>query len=329
MHWLLGLVVKIALVAGSTFSVAGTGMAEKLVIPSVTHTDLRFISFSVGTGVPVNVAADLTFPQEKKERYPVVLIGHTIAGWNEGHEGWFAGELRKAGFATLGYDSFKPRQFGTVTGGGPHINPAVIADAFAALKILAAHPKVDPNRIAIVGYSLGGDTAHVAAFEQVRAVLAPSNRFAAHVAFYPAWTFGASAGPRAYTGAPVLLLFGEKDQLTPPKKVKPYLEFLEKGQSKAPIEAITYPGAHHAWSDQSVSQVKFLPTHGSTRNCPMTVIGGGALRLLVDGAEIPFDRALFDKCRGASAGYTVGFSAQVRAKSLADTIGFLRKHLAP
>ena len=180
------------------FSVTGVAIAEKLAIPLVTHADLRFISFPVSTGVPVNVAADLNFPQEKKERYPVVVVGHTIAGWNDGHEGWFAGELRKVGFATLGYDSFKPRQFGTVTGGGSHINPAVIADAFAALKVLAAHPTVDANRIAIVGFSLGGDTAHVAAFEQVRTVLAPSNKFAAHVAFYPGWTFGASAGASAY-----------------------------------------------------------------------------------------------------------------------------------
>ena len=87
MHSLLVLVAKIALLAGSTSLGAGAAIAEKLVIPSVTHADLRFISFPVGTGVPVNVAADLNFPQEKKERYPVVVIGHTIAGWNEGHEG--------------------------------------------------------------------------------------------------------------------------------------------------------------------------------------------------------------------------------------------------
>ena len=150
----------------------------------------------------------------------------------------------------------------------------MIADAFAALKVLAAHPKVDAKRIA----SLAADLAAIPPTSQpsnkyVRSLRrATSCRSCCLLPRLDLWRFGRTK--RLYR-APVLLLFGEKDELTSPKKVKPYLEFLEQRQSKAPLETITYPGAYHAWSNPSAAQVKFLPTHGSTRNCPMIVIGPG------------------------------------------------------
>jgi dienelactone hydrolase len=321
-----------ALHAGAIVAVALTGAdaaaAEKLGIPSSTTANYLFMSASDPSAVPVQVPGNLEFPSVKKDRHSVVVIGHTIGGWYGPNEDWFAGELRKAGFATLTYDSFTPRKFGDVTHGKePRTNPSVISDAFAALKVLAAHPKVDAKKIAYVGFSLGGEVAHVTAFERPRAVLAPDAKFAAHVGFYPAWIFGTAAGPNAYTGAPVLLLLAEKDELTPPSKVNPYLAYHEKGGSKAPLEVVTYAGAYHSWTNPRVPQPKFFPNHGNARKCPMMLLGGGPPRLLIDGAEKPLDRPLFDKCRAASVGYTQGFNAQVRAKSLADTVAFLNKHI--
>jgi dienelactone hydrolase len=55
------------------------------------------------------VAATLSFPKEAKERYPAVVVVHTIGGYQESNEGWHAAEFRKAGLATLTYDSFAAR----------------------------------------------------------------------------------------------------------------------------------------------------------------------------------------------------------------------------
>src|SRR5262249_46516296 len=141
----------------------------------------------------VTVHADVRFPDETKVPHPAVVIVHTLGGYLESNEGRFAAELRKSGFATLTYDTFASR--GTtglaIPRAGPGLWPSGVADAYAALRLLAAHPQVDAGRIAIVGFSFGGEVAHLAALGQLRTALrAGQDRFAAHVAFYPAGVFG-------------------------------------------------------------------------------------------------------------------------------------------
>src|SRR5262249_52389188 len=133
-----------------------------------------------------------------------------------------AAELRKSGFATLTYDSFAARgSTGLAMSGSPGYLPAGVADAYAALLQLASEPRIDGDRIAIVGFSFGGEVAHLAAFERLRSALNPRHsRFAAHVAFYPAGNFGVLAERDAYTGSPVLMLLGEKGDNLPVAKVE-------------------------------------------------------------------------------------------------------------
>ena len=118
----------------------------------------------------VTVPATLSFPEEARDRYPAVVVVHTIAGYLlEANEGQYAAELRKAGYATLTYDSFAAR--GTtgvaMSRSGPGLSPTAVADAYAALRLLAGHPKIDAGQIAIVGFSYGGEVAHLTAFERL------------------------------------------------------------------------------------------------------------------------------------------------------------------
>ena len=79
---------------------------------------------------------------------------------------------------------------------------SAVAEAYAALKLLANDPRIDASRIAIVGFSFGGEVAHLSAFERLRAALVPGElRFAAHVAYYPAGVYGLQA-QQDYTGRP-------------------------------------------------------------------------------------------------------------------------------
>src|SRR5882672_62015 len=72
----------------------------------------------------------------------------------------------------------------------------------------------------------GRRVAHLTAFEVLRAVMAPgSSRFAAHVATYPGGSYGVRAEAGAYTGAPILMLLGEKDDNLPVAKVEGYLAY--------------------------------------------------------------------------------------------------------
>ncbi len=150
---------------------AGTNQVS---FQSSTYSDFRQLLAREAATETVTVQANLGFPEEVKDRYPAAVIVHTIAGYREDNEGYAAAELRKSGFATLTYDSFAARRTtGFAMSGSPSYLPAGVADAYAALRLLASEPKIDVDRIAIVGFSFGGEVAHLTAFEALRSALIP------------------------------------------------------------------------------------------------------------------------------------------------------------
>jgi dienelactone hydrolase len=157
---------------------------------SSTYSDIRQLLTRESAPGTVTVQANLAFPEEARDRYPAVVVVHAMGGYNEANEGYSAAELRKSGFATLTYDSFAARRTtGLAMSGSPGYLPSGVADAYAALRLLASEPRIDVDRIAILGFSFGGEVAHMAALEPIRSTLNPGQgRFAAHVAFYPTLT---------------------------------------------------------------------------------------------------------------------------------------------
>ena len=298
---------------------------------SSTYSDLRqLLAHEVPTGT-VTVKANLGFPEQARDRYPAVIVVHGISGYRNDNEGYVAAELRKAGFATLTYDSFAAR--GTTgeasQGSSGYLMPG-IADAYAALRLLSAEPRIDAGRIAIIGFSYGGEVAHLSAFETLRSALnAGSGRFAAHVAFYPGGNFGVIAEAGAYTGAPVLMLLGGQDENLPVTKIENYLAYARAAGAPAPIETVIYPSAYHAWTVSDQPAARFYPEFVSAKKCPLILLGRKAPAFLIDGEPKPFDPAAFAACAAAAPGYSTGFDAAVRAQSVADTVRFLERSMRP
>jgi dienelactone hydrolase len=303
---------------------------NRVTFQSASYVDFRQLQFRQAPAAVVTVTAKLSFPDEARDRYPAVVVVHTVAGYLDANEGAYAAELRQAGFATLTYDSFAARgSTGLVLArSGPALWSSGVADAYAALRLLADHPRIDASRIAIVGFSFGGEVAHLAAFERLRAALDPGQvRFAAHVAYYPAGVFGVVAEPEAYTGSPILMLLGKRDDNLPVVKVESYLAYAKAAGSPAPIETVTYPGAYHAWTVPSWTSLRFYPEYPSTKKCPLILLGSGRPNLLIDGQLTPFDPNSFGACMAQAPGYSMAFDAAVRAMSATETIGFLKRHL--
>ena len=301
-----------------------------VVFQSASYTDFRQLLSRAAPAATVTVPATLSFPDDARDRYPAVVVVHTIAGYLDVNEGQYAAELRKSGFATLTYDSFAAR--GTTglaaSRSGPGLWPSGVADAYAALRLLASHPRIEAGRIAIVGFSYGGEVAHLAALEGLRAALNPGQaRFAAHVAYYPAGVFGAMAEQGAYTGSPILMLLGEKDDNLPVAKIESYLAYAKAAGSPTPIERVTYQDAFHAWTVPTLTTLRFYGEYGSTKQCPLILLGSGRPALLVDGQPTPFDPSTFGACMARAPGYSMVYDAAVRAKSAAESIGFLKRHL--
>jgi len=298
---------------------------------SSTYSDFRqLLAREAATGT-VTVRAKLDFPEQARDRYSAVIVVHTLAGYRAANEGYVAAELRKAGFATLTYDSFAARgTTGAAMSGSPGYLPAGVADAYAALRRLASEPRIDRDRIAIIGFSYGAEVAHLTAFESIRSALNPEpGRFAAHVAFYPTLSFGVVAERGTYTGSPVLMLLGGKDDNLPVAKVESYIAYAQAAGNPAPIETVIYPGAYHAWTVPDLVSLRFYPELVSTKKCPTIMFGPNALMFLVDGQTKPFDPSFIGACLREAPGYSMAFDAAVRAQSIADALRFLQRNLRP
>jgi dienelactone hydrolase len=326
----------LALITGIAFATAaahgqsaGAG-AKQVTFQSASYADFRQLLSREIPAATVTVAATLSFPDDAADRYPAVVVVHTVAGYLDSNEGQYAALLRKAGFATLTYDSFAARGSTGVAlaRSGPGMWPSGVADAYAALRLLAGHPRIDASRIAIAGFSYGGEIAHLTAFAGLRAALDPGElRFAAHVAYYPAGVFGAVADPAAYTGSPILMLLGAKDDNLPVAKIASYLAYAKAAGSPAPIETVIYPDAYHAWTVPGLTTLRFYPEYPSTKQCPLILLGSGPPALLVDGGLMPFDPGGFGACMAKAPGYSMAYDAPDNVRSTAESTGFLQRQL--
>jgi dienelactone hydrolase len=313
------------LTAGGAFA---QGSGERITFRSATYANFRQIFTHAAPNASLDVSAKLSFPAASSGPVPAVVIVHTLAGFRDLNEGWQAEQLRDAGFATLTYDSFAARGMGDLVAASPTRGPApyasAIADAFAALSALSRDPRIDPQRIAILGFSFGGEVAHDTAFERLKAALSPDRRFAAHVAYYPAGVYGVIADASGYTGASVLLMVGGDDTL-PVAKAEAYLAYAKASGHPAPVELVAFPGAKHGWTDPGLGAAREYPILASTRKCPFALITQReGLGLLVDGEARPFDDNAFRACISDNLGWS-GRSGQRRLPNTARCCVSLRQ----
>jgi dienelactone hydrolase len=232
----------------------------------------------------------------------------------------------------LTYDSFAARGMSAAAAGGavPGAWASAVADAYAALRFLADHPKIDGNHVAIVGFSFGGEVAHLTAFASLRAALASgTDRFAAHLSYYPAGVYAAAAERGAYTGAPIFMLLGERDDNLPVAKVEGYLTYAKSVGAPAPIDVKVYRGGQHAWTVSTLGPSRFYPQYDSMRRCPFILLGSGGPALLINGGTEPIDPKTIGSCVREGQGYSMAYDAELRARSTADALAFLRRQLMP
>jgi len=96
-------------------------------------------------------------------------------------------EFAAMGVATFIVDSFTRRNItSTISDQERLARLNVVLDAYRALALLRSHPRIDPDRIVVVGFSRGGDVALYSAMRRFQDLYGRAGSgFAAHAAFYP------------------------------------------------------------------------------------------------------------------------------------------------
>ncbi len=217
-------------------------------IQSLWITDQQFLTGD-RNGKPVTVSGQLSFPRGSAPgaRLPAVILMHGSGGMG-GNIGYWQRQLNGMGIATFAIDGMTGRG---LTGVGS--NQAVlgrlnfIVDIFRGLEILAKHPRIDPDRIVLMGFSRGGQAALYAALERFNKIWNESGaQFAAYIPFYPDCATRYLLDTDVMRN-PIRIFHGTPDDYNPVRTCKAYRDRLVA--AKVDIEIVEYPNAPHGFDN--------------------------------------------------------------------------------
>ena len=244
---------------------AQTARIEILPIRTLTLTDEQFLN-GAGDGEPVTIAGELRLPRPWTDRMPAVVLLHGSGGLGPAHDRW-AQELLGLGVATFLVDSFSARGIVSTSADQAQLGRlAMIVDAYRALELLAQHARIDPARIALMGFSRGGQAVLYAGVRRFQRMHGPKElEFAAYIPFYPPCNTTFSLDGEV-TDKAIRIHHGLADDYVPVAPCRTYVSRL-KADGKTNVELIEYPGAHHAFDNPGLKELVRAERAQSTRNC--------------------------------------------------------------
>ncbi|GJE12101.1 dienelactone hydrolase family protein [Methylobacterium longum] len=159
------------------------GRIEIHAVKSRTVTGDEFLRADA-PGRDVILGGELRLPVGAPQKVPVVILIHGSGGISAGPDAW-ARTLNEAGVGAFILDTFTGRGIVSTIEDQEQLNSlAMMVDAYRALDVLAAHPRVRADRIAVMGFSKGAVAAVYSASERFRSTYGGANGFAAHIGFY-------------------------------------------------------------------------------------------------------------------------------------------------
>ena len=197
-------------------------------------------------GKRVTIAGQLRFPQGATGRLPAVILQHGSGGPNARDELWAKtfNEMRIASFVV---DSFSGRELTRISLDRAVFNPLnTVLDAYRAFDILANHPRIDPARIALMGFSLGGGSALYSSLKRFQQMWNPRVAFAAYIPLFApcSTTF---IGDTDVSTAPIRQFHGSADDYVPVAPCRAYFERLRAAGRDALLTE--YPGVYHGFDN--------------------------------------------------------------------------------
>ena len=264
-----------------TFSSAQAARIERN-LPFISYVSFESADPLINTPIPFekrSISAQLRVPKncaEQDVKCPAVVIVH---GSNaiDTRGMFYAKAFNRAGFATLEIDLFAARGWlGGVKGriNTPAEIAASLADSYGALAFLSEQVNIDPDRIAIMGFSLGGIHSMFTATQQYTNLMTGGlQKFTAHIAHYPiCWLYNNLPGAefQNFTGSPVLIQVGELDGYHNADTCPNLVQSLSD-EAQEFISVNVYKNTTHAWDDFQPKTSVFDPFACFGQGCEVMI----------------------------------------------------------
>ncbi len=318
---LAGISVAIVFAALAAAADAQVARIEVHPVPSITLSAKEFLT-GAGSGTPVTLAGELRIPKPGTDKLPAIILIHGSGGLGGSLSpaAQWAAEFNAAGLATFALDSFSGRGLvETVTDQSRLSRVAMIVDAYRALDVLSRHSRIDPQRIAVMGFSRGGQAALYAGVERFQRLHGMGRTFAAYIAMYPTCTTEFVADDKL-VARPIRILHGAADDWVPIAACRSYVERTSK--AGADIQLTEFPDAHHAFDAPAAKIPIKLPHAATTRRCRITEASDGVL-INAETRQPYFDEK--DPC--LERGTTVAYHEAATMKARSVVKEFLGKTL--
>jgi dienelactone hydrolase len=292
-------IARVALVT-KTFSVEIAPHIETIPIQTLTISDEQFLKGDA-SGRPTTISGILRVAQGSG-RLPLVILVHGSGGIEENAAVWerlFA----SIGISTFAIDSFSGRGIVSTVADQSQLGRLnMILDLYRSLAILAAHPQVDPNRIAVMGFSRGGQAVLYATLKRFQKMWNPSGIDpAAYIALY-APCITTYIGDTEVTDHPIRIFHGRSDDWVKIAPCRAYFKRL-RATSKD-VEMTEYRNTWHAFDYPSLPSKPVNIPYAQTTHC---VLKEEPVGTIINAAtHKPFTYA--DDCLGRNA--HVAYSAK-------------------
>jgi dienelactone hydrolase len=241
---------------------------------SMTLTDQEFLTGRT-EGKPVTIAGELRLPRLGNDRLPAVVLLHGSGGVRGFVLDWEQ-ELNAMGVATFVLDSFTARGIVNTNYDQSQLGRlAMIVDVYRALGLLARHPRIDPTRIALMGFSRGGQAALYASLKRFQRLHGPvGQEFAAYIVFYPLCNT-TYLEDEDVAEKPIRIFHGSADDYDPVAPCRAYVERLKaKGKN---VQLTEYAGAGHVFDGREFKTPLKLEKAPTPRRCELAEAENGVI----------------------------------------------------
>ena len=303
------------------FTTAAEAQFERQEVHPFQSADTPAADFLAGKkGAPITLAGYLRVPKASGKHPTVVLLhGAGGVGASNGPVGEWSRVFNEAGYAVFIVDSWSGRGLQNIATETLKVSTiSRIYDLVGALDVLAKNPLTDSSKIAVMGFSHGGQPALYSSLARFGKLFSSEARFAAHVSVYGACntTFH---GDEAVT-KPMLMLHGAADDWVPPAPCREYASRLTKAGKN--VRYIEFPEAQHVFDGPAAAQVIKVAQGLTGRRCRLAESDGGVVVNLE--TKQPYGPS--DPC--LERGVTTHYNEAAMKKAHADALAFLKNVFA-